>query len=233
MTKVKGEVNELLISGYEHYSREYERHLLDMVLKGDFSALEKFSPDQFVLASQPLRSAKNLIICLVAVACRYAADLGANDQQCYAMSDYFINKIEEQTEIKQLYEQVTEIISSYHELVEEGWQSAYTLPIQRTIRYIYTHLYETCSLAKIAKVMKLHPTYLSCLFKTEVGINITSYIREKKMDEAKKLLLNTEYSVSQIAEMLGFNSLSYFTKTFNLTYHSSPRKFAASRQIDK
>lgn len=221
------EMKTALISGYDHYSREDERHLLGRLLKGDLKVLEVYASTQFVLASQPLRSTKNSLICLVAVTCRYAADIGADGKRCFVLSDYYINEIEKLEDEDQARALVTDMLTNYHDLVQQGMSKTYSLPIQRVIRYVYEHLYEPCRLEPIAEAVKLHPTYLSFLFKTEVGVNFTGYVRSQKMEEAKKLLLNTGYSISQIAEMLGYNSLSYFSKVFTAYFNANPRKFAA------
>lgn len=226
--QAKREMHNVLISGYDHYSREDERHLLGKLLKGDLEVLEAYASTQFVLASQPLRSTKNSLICLVAVVCRYAADIGADDKRCFVLSDYYINEIEKIEGPDQVRTLVTDMLTNYRDLVQQGMIKTYSLPIQRTIRYLYEHLYEGCNLETIAGALKLHPTYLSRLFKVEVGMNLTTYVRRQKMEEAKKLLLNTDYSISEIAEMLGYNSLSYFSKVFTAFFNANPRKFAAS-----
>lgn len=224
--QAKREMKNTLISGYEHYSREDERNLIGRLLKGDLQILESYSSTQFVLAPQPLRSTKNSLICLVAVTCRYAADIGADDRRCFVLSDYYINEIEKLEDSDQARALVKDLLTNYHDLVQQGMSRTYSLPIQRVIRYVYNHLYEPCRLETIAADVKLHPTYLSCLFKTEVGMNLTHYVRIQKMEEARKLLLNTHYTVSQIAEMLGYNSLSYFSKVVSAYFNVSPRKLA-------
>ncbi len=225
-SQIKREVKNLLVAGYEHYSREYERLLLEsFLLSGDFPLLTEFSADQFFLTQQPLRSAKNMSICLVAVICRFAADNGADDRRCYALSDTYINIIEDQDEVSEVYTLVTNILTDYRALIQEGREKTYSRPVQRAIRLIDARLYEPCSLAVIAKEIKLHPTYLSRLFKKEVGENMTKFIRDRKMEEAKNLIANTDHSVSEIAEMLGYSSLSYFSKVFRQTTQTSPRDF--------
>jgi len=103
--------------------------------------------------------------------------------------------------------------------------------VRRIIRYIYENLYEPCRLETVAEAVKLHPTYLSYLFKSEVGVTLTSYVRSQKMEEAKKLLSNTDYSISQIAEMLGYSSLSYFSKVFTVYFNINPSKLTISNRI--
>ncbi|PKN97226.1 MAG: hypothetical protein CVU42_16865 [Chloroflexi bacterium HGW-Chloroflexi-4] len=222
------EMKNTLISGYDHYSREDERHLMNRLLKGDLKVLEAYASTQFVLASQPLRSTKNLLICLVAVTCRYAADIGADGKRCFVLSDYFINEIEKIEDEDQARALVMDMLTHYHELVQQGMSKTYTLPVRRIIRYIYENLYEPCRLETVAEAVKLHPTYLSYLFKSEVGVTLTSYVRSQKMEEAKKLLSNTDYSISQIAEMLGYSSLSYFSKVFTVYFNINPSKLTIS-----
>jgi AraC-like DNA-binding protein len=79
----------------------------------------------------------------------------------------------------------------------------------------------------VANAVKVHPSYLSSLFRTETGVPMTQYIRDKKMEEARNLLRTSSSSVSEIAEMLGYNSLSYFVKVFHRVNGCSPREYAA------
>ncbi|GHT86019.1 hypothetical protein FACS18947_5470 [Bacteroidia bacterium] len=184
-----------------------------------------FNNDRVPLAAQPIRSVKNNVICTIAVICRHAADLGADDERCYALSDYYINEVENETGMDQWEKIVRDIIRHYGELVKNGWLKSYSLPIRRSLRYIHQHLYEKCSLKDVASAVELHPNYLSMKFKAEVGVLITEYITDKKMEEAKSLLQNSSSLVSDVAEVLGFESLSYFTKLFKKKYYCTPSEF--------
>lgn len=218
-------IKQMLISGYGHYTRADEHKLITAFLKGDAAGLSENNLDNYPLAPQPLRSIKNNLICAVAVMCRYAADLGADDERCYALSDYYINDIEEHVTIHNWNKVILDIASHYTELVRDGREEQYTLPIRRSIRYIHQHLYESCSLNRVADTVGLHPNYLSALFKVETGGSMSCYIRDLKMCEAKNLLQEKTHSVSEIAEMLGYHSLSYFSKLFHKVYGCGPREF--------
>lgn len=97
-------IKKMLMSGYGHYSRAQEHEIIMSLLQGNQPQLSdsdlgdvEFAHKaitQFPLAEQPLRALKNSLICAVAVMCRYAADLGVDDEKCYALSDYYINEIE-------------------------------------------------------------------------------------------------------------------------------------------
>ncbi len=229
-------MKEMLISGYGHYSRAEEKKIITALLQGNIPLadnqglglqLTNASMNEYPLAAQPLRSIKNNLICGVAIMCRNAADLGADDERCYALSDYYINEVEQRADMNNWQELMSEMIRHYIELVRAGREKKYTLPISRAIRYIHQHIYEPCRLGDVAKAAKVHPSYLSALFKTETGVAMTQYVRDKKIEEAKNLLRDSGYTVSEIAEMLGYNSLSYFIKVFHRVCGCSPREYAA------
>ncbi len=60
----------------------------------------------------------------------------------------------------------------------------------------------------------MNSDYLSILFKKEVGISLSEYIQRERIEEAKKLLTFTTYSLSDICASLNFTDQSYFTKIF-------------------
>src|SRR4051812_32830338 len=109
-------IKQILMSGYGHYSRAEEHKILNAFLQGGELQLTENTVMDFPLASQPLRSIKNSIICAVAIMCRYAADLGADDERCYALSDYYINEVENKVDVNNWLTMFAEISHHYIEL---------------------------------------------------------------------------------------------------------------------
>lgn len=218
-------IKQMLISCYGHYSRIEEHKIITAFLHGEDSQLPNMTMYDFPLASEPLRAVKNGMICAVAILCRYAADLGGDDERCYALSDYYINEIESRADMNNWHDLLIEISTHYVELVRAGREEKHSLPIRRAIRYIHQHLYEACSLKDVATAIKINPSYLSALFKSETGVSLTHYVRDKKIAEAKGMLKDDGYSVSEVADMLGFSSVSYFSKVFRIVNFCSPQEF--------
>jgi YesN/AraC family two-component response regulator len=75
-------------------------------------------------------------------------------------------------------------------------------------------LIEDISLSQLAERAAMNPSYLSVLFKKEVGISISEYIQQAKIDETKSLLTYTDHTLTEIATLLNFHDQSYFTKVF-------------------
>ena len=67
--------------------------------------------------------------------------------------------------------------------------------------------------------------YLSHVFKREYGISPINYMISRRIDESKYLLAETDLSMSQIAQLLGFSSLSYFSQVFRKTNGISPMEY--------
>ena len=80
---------------------------------------------------------------------------------------------------------------------------------------------------------RLSPNYLSSLFKKEVGIPISDYIQRHRVDEAKKLLVLTNYSISDISTWLNLNDQSYFIKIFKKYTGLTPRGFRNDHSSDQ
>lgn len=86
--------------------------------------------------------------------------------------------------------------------------------IRRTLDYIRKHYREDISLKDVADHVGLSENYLSNLFKNEVGDNMTNYVNQLRIEQAKKLIATTSMKTYEIAEAVGYHSASYFSTTF-------------------
>ena len=88
-------------------------------------------------------------------------------------------------------------------------------PLVRTImKYVHSHLGERITLEDIGRETFFSPIYCDTLFKKETGHSIIDYVIEKRIDEAKRLLLGEELPLAVIAEQLGFRDYNYFSRAF-------------------
>lgn len=92
-------------------------------------------------------------------------------------------------------------------------------------RYIDLHFKEALTLDQLAEEGHMNKFYLSHAFKRTYGVSPINYIIEKRIDESKYLLAETDLSLSQIAQLLGFSSLSYFSQVFRRTQGVSPKEY--------
>ena len=92
-------------------------------------------------------------------------------------------------------------------------------------RYIDLHFKEALTLEQLAEEAHMNKYYLSHSFKREYGISPINYLISRRIDESMYLLAETDLSVSQIAQLLGFSSLSYFSQVFRKAHGISPMDF--------
>ena len=97
-------------------------------------------------------------------------------------------------------------------------------------RYIDLHFKEALTLDSLAEEAHMNKFHLSHTFKQEYGVSPISYMISRRIDESKYLLAETDLSMSQIAQLLGFSSLSYFSQVFRRTQMMSPMEYRQSTQ---
>lgn len=92
-------------------------------------------------------------------------------------------------------------------------------------KYIEQHLSEPISINELANVCHLHPTHFIRFFKSKTGQTPQNYVNYKRMELAKKLITETDLSISDVAERTGFYDSMYFSKCFKKYYSVSPRTY--------
>jgi len=81
------------------------------------------------------------------------------------------------------------------------------------------------SLVMIADYIGITPQYLSNLFKTHETENLSHYITRIRVEEAKRLLVTTKLSITEISEAIGYANNASFTKMFKKNENVSPKTY--------
>ena len=82
----------------------------------------------------------------------------------------------------------------------------------KLIRYINRNYRENISLSSVADALYMNPNYISQLFKKEAGVTFVHYITQKRLEDAKELLVTSKKTLSDIAIEVGFNDTFYFIR---------------------
>jgi AraC-like DNA-binding protein len=77
----------------------------------------------------------------------------------------------------------------------------------------------------VATEFNVSEGYVSTLFKDQVGVNFSDYVEKLRMEEACNQLQESQISISQIAEEVGYNSIQSFRRAFKKVKGVSPSKF--------
>ena len=93
------------------------------------------------------------------------------------------------------------------------------------VKYLQEHLSEEISLSVLAENFHLNAQYISQLFKSEIGVGFLCYLTNIRMEKAKKLLLSASFSISDIADRVGYGDYRVFTKVFKKTEGMTPSQY--------
>ncbi|MDR6553668.1 response regulator [Paenibacillus qinlingensis] len=102
----------------------------------------------------------------------------------------------------------------------------------KAMRFVEDHLKESISLSVVAEHIHLNPSYVSELFKKELGINFTDYVSKRRIERAIELLRKRDYSNLELAEAVGVHNEKYFCTLFKKITGTSPQKFVAASGRD-
>lgn len=105
--------------------------------------------------------------------------------------------------------------------------------IIKASEYIKTNYSDSSlSLSEISERLGTNSTYLSKLFKENLGVNFNDFINSYRIDAAKFLLNNTDKKIEQISNETGFNSQQNFIRVFKKIEGVAPGQYRKSRQVD-
>lgn len=98
----------------------------------------------------------------------------------------------------------------------------------KLMQYIHAHYTEPdLSIAKIAGEFSLNPSYMGTAFKKANNISILQYMANVRLEAALKLLKENRYKISEVAEMVGYSDVFYFSKRFKNAYGYPPKDYAS------
>lgn len=89
-------------------------------------------------------------------------------------------------------------------------------------QYIDLHYQENITLDQLSSLTFMNKYYLVHAFKKYIGLSPINYVISKRVEESKCLLETTDYSISQISDIVGFSSQSYFSQIFKKTTGYTP-----------
>ena len=96
--------------------------------------------------------------------------------------------------------------------------------------YIDQHYREPLTLGRLCDELHLSASYISHECKELLGYSPMQYILRRKIGEAQTLLISTNYSITQIAQMVGYDSQSHFDQRFSKYVGISPSQFRRNYQ---
>jgi len=187
--------------------------------------------EQGVLSDNDFTSLKYILLNCCFYFCEFLIDQKVDAELVYISSDYFIKQVPCIRTEDQANKLLNDIAGACRELLLEGDKRVYSSTVEKITHYIQQQLYSPLKLNALAKYFGFSPQHLTTLFRKETGKSLYNYIADKKINEAKRMLIYTEKSVTEIANDLCYNSLAHLSSSFKGSTGVSPQVFRKSRQL--
>ena len=97
--------------------------------------------------------------------------------------------------------------------------------IYRTIQYLHNNYASKITLDDVANSVHISPTYLSRVFKREVGSSMVDFLNRIRIEKSKELLLDSQIRLIEVAMQCGFESQSYFNRMFKQICAMTPQQY--------
>ena len=94
-------------------------------------------------------------------------------------------------------------------------KTANYLPIIRAKKFIEENYMKQITLEDVSYAINLTPSYLSTLFKKEMGVTFTDYLTSCRIENAKRLLKETGLTIVELSSSVGYSDSRYFSKVFH------------------
>lgn len=208
-----------------------EKKLMNAIARGDKEEIKEllggFS-DPYLekrLPESPIRGYKNLLIVLNTI-CRMAAEKGGvHPNYIHDISEKYAILIERTSSIPYLNCLINNMLEEYCTLVTEYSTKKYSLIVKKAINYIKIHLDNPLTLQGISEAIHVNPSHLSRKFKNETGLSIIDFINVNRVHAAKVYLQNNTTNITEIAFMVGFNNINYFSRVFKKITGMTPSQY--------
>jgi len=103
--------------------------------------------------------------------------------------------------------------------------------IKRIVSYMDKNISANLSFDDICRFSCLNGTNLKTLFREKVGAGVMEYYKSQKIEEAKRIIREGRHNFTEIADMLGYTSIHYFSRHFKKAVGMNPSEYASSVKV--
>jgi len=214
-----------------HNTYQMENQLLSHIALGQVDSLLQMFQTPPVgragkIAHDNLRQIKNAFICSATLASRAAITGGVPQEIAFSLSDFYSQKVELLSEYHTIAKLNMDMLLDFATRVANiNIPGVHSKILTEIVRYICTHTSTKLSIDSLAKEFTISRTMLCRLFADELNTTASTFITQQKIAEAKRLLIDTTRSLSDISNYLCFSSQSYFQNVFKKSVGMTPTQF--------
>lgn len=217
-----------------HRQQNDEYMFYQQVANGDVAAVqENIDNHRFLdangtgtLSKDPLQNLKYHFVVTAALVTRICTEKGMEMERAFRLSDFYIQKLDNIKSIQEISDLHSQMVMDYTIRMRDLKHNAnLSKTTNECLNYIYSRVNDRITIDDLAEHLGTSTSHISRLFKEELGISPSDYIRNVKLDKAKNLLRFSDYSIIEISSYLSFSSQSHFSKLFFEETGMTPKKY--------
>ncbi|WP_274364103.1 response regulator transcription factor [Paenibacillus thermotolerans] len=220
------DIAEIPVQNIELDNALYHR-LLESVEESDFNRLDEAVSELFDAFRDryftPDAVGASISRCVMGIV-RTLQEMDGDERELAALQPV-LDALKHPVTLLKLRSMVSTFVSESASYIAEQRKKNGKGSIQKVKRYIETHYNENMSLKSIAAKFYMNPVYLGQLFKKSYGFYFNEFLLRHRVQEAKKLLRQTELRVYEIADRVGFSNSDYFVTQFEKVEGKTPSEY--------
>ncbi len=208
--EVEQRLQKMIIQGDKQGAQELINQLLGTLYfhtTGDFAQIKERAQELIVLFS------------------RASIEGGADVTRIFGHHPRWQLEVESISTMDELSQWLTSMFYRFVGYVFDFSQFEHADIMRKAVNYLRENLSKRVTLEELANHVSLSRSYLSTIFKAELGQSFTDFVNQMRIEKSKELLLNPALSLAAIADLVGYTDQSYFTKKFALLTGLSPGQY--------
>ena len=211
--KLKGEEESFPVYSYENESK-LQKAIMNKDEDFGYEALKELVGILFFHSNPNSIFVVSRVQEIITLMSRAALTAGASDEAVWKICQSSYKKVYLLQSFERILSGLKEIMKSFIFLVNNREAEMYSVSNRKAMAYARKHYNKQISIERISGEVNVSPSYFCRRFLAETGKTWTKYLNEIRIENSKSLLYETNYSLLQIAEEVGFEDQSYFSRVF-------------------
>lgn len=212
------------------HSYQAENRFMEAISLGQMEKAEQFMKKYTVQhlekrLSDSVRDVKNYSIILNTILRKAAERGGVHPMHLHKISSGYAKEIELLTSAEAAVKLHKRMVHKYCLLVKNHSLKSYSPLIKKVVTNIDADLTADLTLKSQAELLNVNASYLSSLFKKEMGVTLTEYVNKSRISQAVNFLNTTNMQIQSIAQYCGIPDVNYFTKLFKKYIGKTPQEY--------
>ncbi|MEG0722161.1 MAG: helix-turn-helix domain-containing protein, partial [Lachnospiraceae bacterium] len=213
----------------DNYPIQLETALFASVEKGNIRAVKEYGSQFFdwmeETASEEIDSIRLKVIEFVLWAEHFAFESGSMKTYHFCDRKSYLKELLQCAGLKELKIWFMDKMEMATKNIEKKKENQANGVVEQAKNYIRQNYCKDVSLDTVSCAVKVSPYYFSKLFKEQTGENFVEYVTNIRMEQAKKMLLNPEYSIKEVCTGAGYSDPNYFSRIFKKCSGVTPSEY--------